>query len=86
MSSTRLRQNAAYMDEENIKRLNDCITTNRNVTIVMKANEEFHDIIVQASHNPVMVDIIDCMQSIIYLFRKTVSSITALFSLTSMKR
>lgn len=38
----------------------------------MKANKEFHDLIVQSSHNPEMIRIIDQMQSIIYLFRKTV--------------
>jgi len=38
----------------------------------MNANEGFHEIIVQASNNPVMIDIVDCMQSIIYLFRHTV--------------
>ena len=35
-------------------------------------NARFHDIIVQATNNPVMVDTIERMQSIIYLFRKTV--------------
>lgn len=39
---------------------------------VMAANKEFHEIIVGVTNNPVMIDIIDRMQSIIYLFRKTV--------------
>jgi DNA-binding GntR family transcriptional regulator len=38
----------------------------------MSANKRFHEIIVNASNNPVMIDIIDRMQSTIYLFRKTV--------------
>ncbi|USG66620.1 GntR family transcriptional regulator [Brevibacillus ruminantium] len=65
---------ASYMSEETLERLYACITTARNGTIeeTMKANKEFHDIIVQSSNNPQMIDIIDRMQSIIYLFRKTV--------------
>ena len=38
----------------------------------MDANERFHTIIVQASGNALMIDTIDRMKSIIYLFRKTV--------------
>ena len=38
----------------------------------MSANERFHAIIVNASNNDVMINIIDRMQSIIYLFRHTV--------------
>ena len=38
----------------------------------MVANERFHEIIVQASGNALMIDTIDRMKSIIYLFRKTV--------------
>lgn len=65
---------ATYMSEETLGRLHDCITIARSGTIeeTMKANKEFHDIIVQSSNNPQMIDIIDRMSSIIYLFRKTV--------------
>lgn len=68
------RSAASFMSEEALQRLNNCITTARNGTLdeIMAANKEFHDIIVQASNNPVMIDMIDRMQSIIYLFRKTV--------------
>lgn len=38
----------------------------------MGANERFHEIIVQASGNSLMIETIDRMKSIIYLFRKTV--------------
>lgn len=40
----------------------------------MSANESVHNDIVKASNNPVMIDIIDRMQAIIYLFRKNVVS------------
>ncbi|WP_373231100.1 GntR family transcriptional regulator [Cohnella sp.] len=65
---------ATYMNEKTLQILYDCITIARNGTVeeTMKANKEFHDIIVQSSNNPDMIEIIDRMQSIIYLFRKTV--------------
>jgi DNA-binding GntR family transcriptional regulator len=65
---------ASYMSEETLENLNQSIITARHGTIeeIMKANKEFHDIIIQASNNPMMIDMIDRMQSIIYLFRKTV--------------
>ncbi|MDQ0253398.1 DNA-binding GntR family transcriptional regulator [Evansella vedderi] len=65
---------ASYMNEETLQRLEKCISIARSGSTeeIMKANKEFHDLIVQASNNPVMIDIIDRMQSIIYLFRKTV--------------
>jgi DNA-binding GntR family transcriptional regulator len=65
---------ASYMTEEALVRLKECIDIAKSGTTdeIMKANEEFHNSIVGASHNPVMIDIIDRMQSIIYLFRKTV--------------
>lgn len=68
------RNAALYMSEEVLKKLETCVHIGRTGTTeeIMKANKEFHDLIVQASNNPVMVDIIDRMQSIIYLFRKTV--------------
>lgn len=68
------RYSATYMDESTLRNLKECITIARNGTTdeIMKANEKFHDIIVRATNNPVMIDIIDRMQSIIYLFRKTV--------------
>lgn len=65
---------AAYMDDQKLQALERCIATARRGTVeeTMKANEEFHDLIVEASNNPEMIQIIDRMQSIIYLFRKTV--------------
>ncbi|MEW4309300.1 GntR family transcriptional regulator [Rossellomorea marisflavi] len=68
------RSAAQYLNEEQLARLHECVEIGRSGTKeeIMKANFEFHDIIIQATRNPVMVDIIDRMQSIIYLFRKTV--------------
>lgn len=68
------RYAATYMDESTLESLEECITIakNGNTDEIMIANEKFHDIIVRATKNPVMIDIIDRMQSIIYLFRKTV--------------
>lgn len=68
------RSAATYMSEDGLKRLEQSIHIARTGTTeeIMAANEEFHDIIVKATNNPVMVDTIERMQSIIYLFRKTV--------------
>lgn len=68
------RHCAAFMTDDSLEKLKRCVDIGRsgNVEEVMAANKEFHEIIVGATHNPVMVDIIDRMQSIIYLFRKTV--------------
>ncbi|MGG0739131.1 GntR family transcriptional regulator [Niallia taxi] len=65
---------ASYIKEKELEELLACVEIGRNgeVEEIMKANERFHEIIVQSSNNPVMIDIIDRMQSTIYLFRKTV--------------
>ncbi|MFC7394166.1 GntR family transcriptional regulator [Scopulibacillus cellulosilyticus] len=65
---------ASYLKEEELDSLHKCVEIGKKgeVEEIMKANERFHEVIVQASHNPVMIDIIDRMQSIIYLFRRTV--------------
>jgi DNA-binding GntR family transcriptional regulator len=68
------RSAATYMNETDLNQLKKCIEIGRNGTNeeIMEANKQFHDIIVNATNNPVMVDTIERMQSIIYLFRKTV--------------
>lgn len=68
------RHCATYITEESLERLNHCVEIGSTGTSeeVMAANKEFHEIIVGVTNNPVMIDIIDRMQSIIYLFRKTV--------------
>lgn len=65
---------ATYLPEEDLTSLSECIKIGREGTIdeIMKANERFHEIIVRASGNSIMIDTIDRMQSIIFLFRKTV--------------
>ena len=65
---------AIYLPEEDLKSLSNCIIMGREGAIeeIMEANERFHAIIVQASGNALMIDTIDRMKSIIYLFRKTV--------------
>jgi DNA-binding GntR family transcriptional regulator len=65
---------ATYMNEHDLNQLKECIHIGRTGTPeeIMEANKQFHDIIVNATNNPVMIDTIERMQSIIYLFRKTV--------------
>ncbi|AXI00108.1 GntR family transcriptional regulator [Sporosarcina sp. PTS2304] len=65
---------ATYMSEENISKLRRCIHQARNSDSlnIIKANKEFHDLIVEECRNPIMIDTVDKMQSIIYLFSKTV--------------
>ena len=69
-----VRTAATYMSEEDLELLAKYIHIGRTGTVeeIMAANKSFHELIVQASRNPVMIDIIDKMQSIIYLFRKAV--------------
>ena len=65
---------ASYLKEDELESLYNCVEIGRKGTVeeIMRANERFHEIIVNASNNLVMIDIIDRMQSTIYLFRKTV--------------
>lgn len=63
-----------FFKEKDIEKLNEYIKIGREGTKaeIMEANESFHNDIVRASNNPIMIDTIDRMQAIIYLFRKTV--------------
>lgn len=65
---------ATYLPEDDLNELSNCIKIGRDGTIeeIMDANERFHEIIVQASGNSLMIDTLNRMKSIIYLFRKTV--------------
>jgi len=65
---------ALYLPEEELNLLSHCIKVGREGTTeeVMKANERFHEVIVRASGNSQIIDIIDRMKSIIHLFRKMV--------------
>lgn len=68
------RSAAQFLRDEDLAELRQCVVAGRSGSTdeIMKANERFHDIIVQSTHNPFMIDTIARMQSIIYLFRKTV--------------
>lgn len=68
------RHCSSYMTEEALAKLKTAVEIGSTGTTeeVMSANNEFHEIIVAATNNPMMIDIIDRMRSIIYLFRKTV--------------
>ncbi|MCY8512225.1 FCD domain-containing protein [Bacillus atrophaeus] len=51
----------SYLNEDELESLHEYVEVGRIGTIeeIMNANERFHEIIVKASHNPVMIDIID---------------------------
>lgn len=65
---------ATYLPKEELQSLATCVEIGRSGSTeeIMEANERFHDIIVQASGNTLMIETIARMNSIIYLFRKTV--------------
>ena len=65
---------ATFLSEEDLHTLASCVAIGREGTVeeIMDANERFHEIIVQASGNALMIETIARMKSIIYLFRKTV--------------
>ncbi|MBY0223570.1 GntR family transcriptional regulator [Mammaliicoccus sciuri] len=65
---------ATYMSEKRIVQLRSSIhlAQRSNTEGTVKANKEFHDLIVQECRNPIMIETVDKMQSIIYLFSKTV--------------
>ncbi|AOV06605.1 GntR family transcriptional regulator [Sporosarcina ureilytica] len=65
---------ASYMIEEDIEELKTCIEIARtgNSEEIVKANKKFHDMIVRECRNPIMIDTVDKMQSIIYLFSRAV--------------
>lgn len=65
---------ASYMVEEDIAKLQSSIETARSGTSdeIVQANKKFHDLIVRECRNPIMIDTVDKMQSIIYLFSRAV--------------
>lgn len=68
------RSAAAYLSETELLALEQCVDIGRSGSLdeVMHANKEFHEIIMKASNNSMMIDLFDRMQSVIYLFRHTV--------------
>ncbi|QUW24050.1 GntR family transcriptional regulator [Sporosarcina sp. Marseille-Q4063] len=65
---------ASFMLEEDHKKLRECVEIGRNGSPdeVIEANKLFHDLIVRASNNPIMIDTVDRMQSIIFMFSTAV--------------
>lgn len=65
---------ASYMLEEDIEKLRECVTIGRTGSPdeIIEANKLFHDLIVRSCNNPIMIDTVDRMQSIIYMFSVTV--------------
>ena len=65
---------ATYLSENHLQTLKECVRIGQtgNIEEIMEANEHFHEIIIHASNNPIMIRIFDQMHSIIYLFRRTV--------------
>ena len=65
---------ASFMADEDIMRLRECVEIGRIglPNEVIEANKLFHDLIVRACNNPIMIDTVDRMQSIIYMFSTAV--------------
>ncbi|MEI3614910.1 GntR family transcriptional regulator [Pseudogracilibacillus sp. SO30301A] len=65
---------ANYMVDTDIENLQHCIDIARkgDSKEIVKANKKFHDIIVRESRNPIMIDTVQKMESIIYLFSRAV--------------
>lgn len=61
---------ATVMTESQVQRLRECITAVKIGTIeeILQANKNFHDLIVQECRNPMMIDTLNRMKSIIHLF------------------
>lgn len=65
---------ASYLSEQELVTLEHCVAIGRTGSLdeIMEANKAFHEIIMGASNNSLMIDLFDRMQSVIYLFRHTV--------------
>lgn len=72
-----IRKAAHYFTGEDIKEMETYVEIgyNGNTEEVMDANKKFHEKIVHATKNDLMIDTFNQMQSIVYLFRKTVLSL-----------
>lgn len=66
---------ADFISQEALQQLKKCVqlAQEQDGEQRLKANYEFHQIMVEETHNPEIVKIINRMQSIIYLMRKTVT-------------
>ncbi|MBU5468592.1 GntR family transcriptional regulator [Virgibacillus sp. MSJ-26] len=65
---------AHFFTEEDIKEIEELVKIGYegNNDDIMNANKQFHEKIVHATKNNLMIDTFSQMQSIVYLFRKTV--------------
>lgn len=65
---------ASYMIEEDIIKLKRSIEIAKSSSPdeMVQANKQFHDLIVRECRNPIMIETVDKMQSIIYLFSRAV--------------
>ncbi|UUZ82296.1 GntR family transcriptional regulator [Paenibacillus sp. P26] len=68
------RSAAAYLSDQALAALEHCVRIGHTGTKdeIMEANKEFHEIIMRATNNSLMIDLFERMQSVIYLFRQTV--------------
>lgn len=69
-----VKKAAKYMTDDELVKLKNTIDNARQSTgdEVVQANKAFHDIIVHQSRNPIMIDQVDKMKAIIYMFSKAV--------------
>ncbi|TVY10987.1 GntR family transcriptional regulator [Paenibacillus cremeus] len=69
-----VRSAAAYLSDKALLSLERCVEIGQSGTKdeIMEANKEFHEIIMCSTNNPLMIDLFERMQSVIYLFRQTV--------------
>ncbi|SDH85160.1 transcriptional regulator, GntR family [Alteribacillus persepolensis] len=68
---------ARYMIDEQISQLRDCVhqaKTSTDTEEIIYQNKRFHDLIVKESRNPLMIENVEHMQAIIYLFSRAVVS------------
>ncbi|WP_269051035.1 GntR family transcriptional regulator [Sporosarcina sp. G11-34] len=65
---------ASFMLEKDVAKLRECVEIGRTglPNEVIEANKLFHDLIVQTCNNPIMIDTVDRMQAIIYMFSTAV--------------
>jgi DNA-binding GntR family transcriptional regulator len=70
------RSAASFLSVSELQQLEQCVEVGHTGTQeqIMEANKLFHEIIMRASGNSLMIDLFDRMQSVIYLFRQTVVS------------
>lgn len=69
-----VKKAAKYMTDDELILLKETINRARNGSgdEVIQANKAFHDMIVTQSRNPIMIDQVDKMKAIIYMFSKAV--------------